>query len=102
MRSSTNLRKLVLTGSSAMNRRPTSSINIRNFIGTASVRIYIPLSATSTLPQVGVGGLPASTATYFVPSVNFAFRARKRSGFYGYPTRRAEAVRGDLLRDWGQ
>src|SRR5271157_3108173 len=81
MRSSTNLRKLVLTGSSAMNRRPTSSINIRNFIGTASVRISIPLSATSILPRVDDGGLQASTATYFVPSVNFAFRGHRRSRF---------------------
>src|SRR3974390_2735169 len=61
-----------------MNRRLISSINIRSFIGTASVHISIPLSATSMLPRVGVGGLRASTATYFVLSVNFAFRGQRR------------------------
>jgi len=28
---------------------------------------------------VGVGGLQAFTATYFVPTVNFAFRGQRRS-----------------------
>jgi DNA-binding NarL/FixJ family response regulator len=31
-------------------------------------------------PRAGVGGLQAFTATYFVPSVKYGFRDRKRSG----------------------
>jgi len=50
-----------------------SSINIRNFIGTTSLRTSRLLSATSMLPR-GVGGLRASTTTYFVPSVSYAIR----------------------------
>src|SRR5262249_14974831 len=57
-----------------MSRRRTSSINIRNFIGTTSLCTSRLLSATSMLPRVGVGGLRASTATYFVPSVSYAIR----------------------------
>jgi hypothetical protein len=30
------------------------------------------------LPRVGVGGLQASTATYFVPSVSYAIRGHSR------------------------
>src|SRR5262249_17159083 len=39
-----------------------------------SLHIQAVLSATSMLPRVGVGGLRASTATYFVPSVSYAIR----------------------------
>ena len=49
------------------------------FYWDKSVRISIPLSATSMLPRVGAGGLQASTATYFVPTVNFAFQGQRRS-----------------------
>src|SRR5262245_31778571 len=31
------------------------------------------------LPRLGVGGLQASTATYFVPSVSYAIRGHSRS-----------------------
>src|SRR5262249_34593956 len=54
-------------------------INIRNFIGTTSLRTSRPLSATSMSPRVGVGGLQASTATYFVPSVSYAIRGHSPS-----------------------
>src|SRR5262249_49107180 len=50
----------------------------RNFIGTTSLRTSRPLSVTSMLPRVGVGGLQASTATYFVPSVSYAIRGHSR------------------------
>jgi hypothetical protein len=49
------------------------------FVEGQTVRISIPLSATSMLPRVGAGGLQASTATYFVPTVNFAFQGQRRS-----------------------
>src|SRR6516165_8261626 len=62
-----------------MSRRRTSSINILNFIGTTSLRTSRPLSITSMLPRLGVGGLQASTATYFVPSVSYAIRGHSRS-----------------------
>src|SRR6516225_2119637 len=61
-----------------MSRRRTSWINIRNFIGTTSLRTSRPLSVTSMLPRVGVGGSRASTATYFVPSVSYAIRGHSR------------------------
>src|SRR5512133_2003735 len=61
-----------------MSRRRTSSRNIRNFIGTTSLRTSRPLSTTSMLPRVGVGGSPASTAMYFVPSVSYAIRDHRR------------------------
>src|SRR5262249_28263743 len=61
-----------------MSRRRTSSINIRNFIGTTSLRTSRPVSITSMLPRVGVGGSPAFTATYFVPSVSYAIRGHSR------------------------
>src|SRR5262249_2198933 len=57
----------------------TSSINIRNFIGTTSLRTSRALLVTSMSPRVGVGGLQASTATYFVPSVSYAIRGHSRS-----------------------
>src|ERR1700757_4404307 len=69
---------MLWTGSSAMSRRRTSSINIRNFIGTTSLRTSRPLSITSMLPRVGVGGLRASTAMYFVLSVSYAIRGHSR------------------------
>src|SRR6516164_11709542 len=59
-----------------MSRRRTSLTNIRNFIGTTSLPTSRPLSITSMLPRVGAGGLQASTATYFVPSVSCAIRGR--------------------------
>ena len=61
-----------------MSRRRTSWINIRNFIGTTSLRTSRPLSVTSMLPRVDVGGSRASTATYFVPSVSYAIRGHSR------------------------
>src|SRR5262245_20823611 len=79
MRFTTNLKKSVLTGSSAMNRRRTLSINIRNSIGTTCLRISRTPSVTSMLPQVGVGGLLVSAATCFVPSVTYTFRGHSRS-----------------------
>src|SRR6516164_1594342 len=94
MRFTTNLRRLVSTGSSATSRRRTSSINIRNFIGTTSLRTSRPLSITSMLPRVGVGGLQASTTTYFVRSVSCAFRShsgKSRHANGGRPDRAAEA-----------
>src|SRR5215831_8620689 len=57
-----------------MSRRRTSLTNIRNFIGTTSLRTSRPLSIISMLPRVGAGGLQASTATYFVPSVSCVIR----------------------------
>src|SRR5262249_45562117 len=57
-----------------MSRRRTSSINIRNFIGTTSLRTSRPLSSTSMLRRAGGGGSQASTATYFVPNVSYAIR----------------------------
>src|SRR6516165_5816032 len=77
-----------------MSRRRTSSINIRNFIGTTSLRTSRPLSITSMLPRVGVGGLQASTTTYFVRSVSCAFRShsgKSRHANGGRPDRAAEA-----------
>src|SRR5215831_18678960 len=65
-----------------MSRRRTSSINILNFIGTTSLRTSRPLSITSMLPRLGVGGLQASTATYFVPSVSCVFRGHSGKSRY--------------------
>src|SRR5215467_3270391 len=62
-----------------MSRRRTSSINIRNFIGKASLRTSRLLSVTSMSPRADVGGLQASTATCFVPSVISPFRGLSRN-----------------------
>src|SRR6478609_442587 len=62
-----------------MNRQQTSSINIRNFIGTESHRTSRPLSVISMLPRADAGGLQASTVTYFVLSVSCAIRGHSRS-----------------------
>jgi hypothetical protein len=43
------------------------------------IRTSKPLSITSMLPRLGVGGSQASTATYFVPSVSYAIRGHSRS-----------------------
>ena len=65
-----------------MNRQRTSSTNIPNFTGTASLRTSRSLSVTSMLPRAGVSGLQASTAMYFVPSVSCTFRGHSRSDVY--------------------
>src|SRR6476660_9414455 len=57
-----------------MKRQQTSSINIRNFIGTESRRTSRPLSVISMLPRADAGGLQASTVTYFVLSVSCAIQ----------------------------
>lgn len=61
-----------------MSRRRTSSINIRNFSGGVSLRTSRPVFVTSILHPVGVNGLQACTATYFVPSVCI-FQGHSRS-----------------------
>src|SRR6266576_5494351 len=62
-----------------MNRQLTSSINIRNFIGTESRRTSRLPSVISMLPRADAGGLQASTVMYFVPSVSCAIRDHSRS-----------------------
>src|SRR6266511_951295 len=64
-----------------MNRQQTSSINIRNFIGTESRRTYRPLSVISMLPRADASGLQDFTATYFVPSVSYGILGHSRSDF---------------------
>src|SRR5262249_37908088 len=82
-----------------MSRRRTSSINIRNFIGTTSLRTSRPLSITSMLPRVGVGGSPASTATYFVPSVSYAIRGHSRDALLRARRKRPRSSRAAEQRD---
>ena len=48
-------------------------------LGTTSLRTSRPQSITSMLPRVGVGGLQASTATYFVLSASYAIRGHSHS-----------------------
>src|SRR4029450_7988174 len=62
-----------------MNRQQTSSINIRNFIGTESRRTSRPRSVISMLPRADAGGFKASTVIYFVLSVSCAIRDRSDS-----------------------
>src|SRR6516165_10153056 len=87
-----------------MSRRRTSLTNIRNFIGTTSLRTSRLLSITSMLLRVGAGGLQASTATYFVPSVSCAIRghshrvvADARLSSHGSASRRAPSARAIRL-----
>src|SRR4029450_12925583 len=74
-----------------MNRRQTSSINIRNFIGTESRRTSRPLSVILMLLRADAGGLQASTVTYFVLSVSCAIR--DHSGSEGFDAQRLAASR---------
>ena len=60
-------------------RHQISSINIRNFIGTASLLTSRPPSVISMSPRADASGLLASTATYFVPSASCAIRGHSCS-----------------------
>src|SRR6516165_10672821 len=82
-----------------MNRQQTSSINIRNFIGTESRRTSRPLSVISMLPRADASGLQASTVTYFVLSVSCAIRDHSRSEISDAYGQRPETSRYNVSKN---
>src|SRR5262249_43001615 len=51
------------------------------------------------LPRAGVGGSPASTATYFVPSVSYAIRGHSRDALLRARRKRPRSSRAAEQRD---
>src|SRR3984957_13357785 len=84
-----------------MNRPPTSSTNTRNSIGGECRLISSRRSATSTSPEAGASGSPASPAASFAPRTSICdslVRNPSQGGAEASQARLPSGLSGDWIR----